>query len=115
MARNNAEGRFAGLGQSPQRHQKKVSVYSCFILLQLGSPPDSQASTRLLAWDRETFGGGMTSNGNTYRTRLRDPDWHKIAESAAEEKDPKKLAQLIQALCDRLEELQHARSQSPQR
>jgi hypothetical protein len=57
----------------------------------------------------------MTSNGDTYRTQLRDPDWHKIAESAAEERDPKKLAQLIQALCDRLEELQRARSQSPQR
>jgi hypothetical protein len=51
----------------------------------------------------------MTDNGNSYHTQLPEPDWHKIAERAAEEKDPKKLAQLIQALCDRLEELQRVR------
>ncbi|MGC2473105.1 MAG: hypothetical protein WA485_02115 [Candidatus Sulfotelmatobacter sp.] len=54
----------------------------------------------------------MTDNGNSYRTQLPEPDWHKIAERAAEEKDPKKLAQLIQALCDRLDELQRARAQA---
>lgn len=54
----------------------------------------------------------MTDNGNSYRTQLPEPDWHKIAERAAEEKDPKKLAQLIQALCDRLDELQQARARA---
>lgn len=53
----------------------------------------------------------MTDIGNSYRTQLLEPDWRKIAERASEEKDPKKLAQLIQALCDRLEDLQRARSQ----
>lgn len=54
----------------------------------------------------------MSDTSNSYRTQLPEPNWHKIAEKAAEEKDPKKLAQLIQALCDRLEELQRARSQA---
>lgn len=52
----------------------------------------------------------MTDQGNAYRTKFPEPDWHQVAEQAAEEKDPKKLAHLIQALCDRLEELQKARS-----
>jgi hypothetical protein len=52
----------------------------------------------------------MNHNGNSYHQLQRDPDWHKIAERATEEKDPKKLAQLIQALCDRLEELQRSRT-----
>jgi len=52
----------------------------------------------------------MAHNGNSYRTQLPEPDWHKIAERASEEKDPKKLAQLIQALCDRLDELQRCRT-----
>jgi hypothetical protein len=52
----------------------------------------------------------MTNSGNSYRTQLPEPDWHKIAEKASEEQDPKKLAQLIQALCDRLEELQRSRA-----
>lgn len=47
----------------------------------------------------------MTANGNSFRTRFPEPDWHKIAERAADEKDPKKLADLVKALCDRLEEL----------
>jgi hypothetical protein len=32
------------------------------------------------------------------------PDWCKIAEKAAKESDPKKLVQLVRALCDRLQE-----------
>jgi len=48
----------------------------------------------------------MTDNGNPYRTKFPEPDWHQVAEQAAQEQDPKKLAHLIQALCDRLEELQ---------
>jgi hypothetical protein len=55
----------------------------------------------------------MTANGNSYRTQLPEPDWRKIAERASEEKDPKKLAQLIQALCDRLEEMQRNRGRAP--
>ena len=55
----------------------------------------------------------MNANGNSYHTRLPDPDWRKIAEKASEEKDPRKLAQLIQALCDRLEELQRSRTRAP--
>ena len=54
----------------------------------------------------------MTDDGNSYRTLLPEPDWRKIAERASQENDPKKLAQLIQALCDRLEELQRSRSQN---
>ena len=50
----------------------------------------------------------MTHNGNSYRTQLPEPDWHKIADRASEEDDPKKLVQLVQALCDRLEELQRS-------
>lgn len=32
------------------------------------------------------------------------PDWCLIAERAAQESDPKKLIQLVRALCDRLQE-----------
>ena len=55
----------------------------------------------------------MAHNGNSYRTQLPEPDWRKIAEKASEETDPKKLARLIQALCDRLEELQRSRTRAP--
>jgi len=48
-------------------------------------------------------------NINSYHTQFPDPDWHQIAEKAADEKDPKKLAFLIKALCDRLEELRQAK------
>jgi hypothetical protein len=47
----------------------------------------------------------MSDTSNSYRTQFPDPDWHKIAEQAANETDPKKLALLVQALCDRLDEL----------
>ncbi len=53
--------------------------------------------------------GSMIEKANTYRTQFPDPDWHQIAERAADEKDPKKLAFLIKALCDRLEELKQSR------
>jgi len=46
---------------------------------------------------------------NSYHTQFPDPDWHQIAEKAADEKDPKKLAFLIKALCDRLEELRQSK------
>jgi hypothetical protein len=51
----------------------------------------------------------MIQKGNSYRTQFPDPDWHKIAERAADEKDPKKLALLIKALCDRLEEIRQSK------
>ena len=51
----------------------------------------------------------MTDTGNSYRTQFPDPDWHALAERAATETDPKKLALLIKALCDRLDQLQHDR------
>jgi len=51
----------------------------------------------------------MSENGNSYRTQFPDPDWHEIAERAANETDPKKLALLVKALCDRLDELRQAR------
>jgi len=51
----------------------------------------------------------MEENVNAYRTQFPDPDWHQIAERAADEKDPKKLAFLIKALCDRLEELRQSK------
>jgi len=34
----------------------------------------------------------------------RVPDWCEIAERASRESDPKKLIQLVRALCDRLQE-----------
>jgi hypothetical protein len=51
----------------------------------------------------------MTNNGNSYRTQFPDPDWHEIAERASAETDPKKLALLVKALCDRLYELRQTR------
>lgn len=51
----------------------------------------------------------MTDDGNAYRTKFPEPDWHQVAEQASQEKDPQKLACLVQALCDRLEELQRKR------
>ncbi len=47
----------------------------------------------------------MADSGSTYRTQFPDPDWHKIAERASSETDCKKLALLVKALCDRLDEL----------
>ena len=35
------------------------------------------------------------------------PDWCQIAERAAQESDPKKLIQLVRALCDRLQEAEN--------
>ena len=54
----------------------------------------------------------MTDDANSYRTKFPEPDWHEIAEKAATEADPKKLAFLIKALCDRLGQLQRARDES---
>ena len=51
----------------------------------------------------------MTDTGSSYHTQFPDPDWHAIAERAAAETEPKKLALLIKALCDRLDQLQHDR------
>lgn len=51
----------------------------------------------------------MTNGANSYRTQFPDPDWHLIAEQAATETDPRKLALLVKALCDRLYELRHAK------
>ena len=53
----------------------------------------------------------MTDDANSYRTKFPEPDWHEIAEKAATEADPKKLAFLIKALCDRLDQLQRARNE----
>ncbi len=47
----------------------------------------------------------MSDSANSYHTHYPDPDWHQIAERAATETDPKKLALLVKALCDRLYEL----------
>jgi len=54
----------------------------------------------------------MTDDGNSYRTKFPEPNWHDIAEKAASEADPKKLAFLIKALCDRLDQLQRVRNES---
>lgn len=54
----------------------------------------------------------MTDDVNSYRTKFPEPDWHEIAEKAASETDAKKLAFLIKALCDRLDQLQRARDDS---
>jgi hypothetical protein len=51
----------------------------------------------------------VTENGNSYRTQFPDPDWHAIAERASAETDPKKLALLVKALCDRLDELRQVK------
>lgn len=52
----------------------------------------------------------MADTANSYRTQFPDPDWHEIAERAAGETDPKKLALLVKALCDRLDELKRLKS-----
>lgn len=54
----------------------------------------------------------MTDNVNSYRTKFPEPDWHEIAEKAASETDHRKLAFLIKALCDRLDQLQRARDEA---
>lgn len=54
----------------------------------------------------------MTDDANSYRTKFPEPDWHEIAEKASTEADPKKLAFLIKALCDRLDQLQRSRNDS---
>jgi len=64
---------------------------------QVSASPSSEKAT------------SMDQNVNSYHTQFPDPDWHQIAEKAADEKDPKKLAFLIKALCDRLEELRQSK------
>lgn len=56
----------------------------------------------------------MADTANSYRTQFPDPDWHEIAERAAGETDPKKLALLVKALCDRLDELKRLKIADPQ-
>ena len=51
----------------------------------------------------------MTDNGNSYRTEFPDPEWQEIAERASNETDPKKLALLVKAPCDRLYELRRTK------
>lgn len=41
------------------------------------------------------------------------PDWCEIAERASRESDPKKLIQLVRALCDRLQEAELKRRRRP--
>ena len=42
------------------------------------------------------------------------PDWCDIAERAAKESDPKKLIQLVRALCDRLQEAERMKKKGSQ-
>ena len=51
----------------------------------------------------------MSDISNSYHTQFPDPDWHELAERASTETDPKKLALLVKALCDRLYELRQAK------
>lgn len=39
------------------------------------------------------------------------PDWCEIAERASKESDPKKLIQLVRALCDRLQQAEQKKKQ----
>ncbi len=41
------------------------------------------------------------------------PDWCEIAERASRESDPKKLIQLVRALCDRLQEAELKKRKHP--
>jgi hypothetical protein len=41
------------------------------------------------------------------------PDWCEIAERASRESDPKKLIQLVRALCDRLQEAELKKGKRP--
>ena len=41
------------------------------------------------------------------------PDWCEIAERASRESDPKKLIQLVRALCDRLQEAELKKGNRP--
>lgn len=47
----------------------------------------------------------MLRTPKTIRSSV-EPDWRRLAERASTEQDHAKLLQLVQALCDRLEELQ---------
>lgn len=47
----------------------------------------------------------MSSTSKRLRSSA-EPDWRRLAERASREQDHTKLVQLVQALCDRLEELQ---------
>jgi hypothetical protein len=40
------------------------------------------------------------------------PDWCEIAERASKESDPKKLIQLVRALCDRLQQSEQRKKQA---
>ena len=51
----------------------------------------------------------MSDMPNSYNSQFPDPDWHEIAERASSETDPKKLALLVKALCDRLYELRRVK------
>lgn len=74
-----------------------------------GIPDSIGRKQQLTLYPNQEEGSRMIEKATTYRTQFPDPDWHQIAERAADEKDPKKLAFLIKALCDRLEELKETR------
>jgi hypothetical protein len=54
----------------------------------------------------------MASNSNARLSQA--PDWCDIAERAAKESDPKKLIQLVRALCDRLQEAERMKKKGSQ-
>jgi hypothetical protein len=54
----------------------------------------------------------MPSNSNARLSQA--PDWCDIADRAAKESDPKKLIQLVRALCDRLQEAERMKKKGSQ-
>ena len=54
----------------------------------------------------------MPSNSNARLSQA--PDWCDIADRAAKESDPKKLIQLVRALCDRLQEAERMKRKGSQ-
>lgn len=57
----------------------------------------------------EGYVSNKFDSGNGDGTQRLTPNWREIAQRAETETNPKKLIQLVKALCDRLEELHASR------
>jgi hypothetical protein len=73
----------------------------------INDPRDTGTGFGGFQWRRR-----MLSNCNVRLSQA--PDWCDVAERAAKESDPKKLIQLVRALCDRLQEAERMKKKGSQ-
>lgn len=56
----------------------------------------------------------MSKDGQPTLSPSTTSDWRELASRASKEADPEKLSQLVQQLCDRLDEIEQQKKKPPQ-